>query len=109
MGAIKFNLLLTGAVAAFLLFKIIKHRGWKGALFGAPVRQQLAEIELARGGMVKTKLKVNVLDPHDPAEGPHVGVEIIRSTIGSWEMKPVSLTRAEARRFAEELLRAAGS
>ena len=99
--------MLFGAVAASMIFKVIKHRGWKGAMFGAPVREMLAELELSRRGMTKTKLKVNVLDPHDPGEGPHVGVEVIHSTIGSWEMKPVSLTRAEARRFAEALLQAA--
>jgi hypothetical protein len=96
-----------GVVAASMLFKSIKHRGWKGAMFGAPVVRQIGELELPRRGMVKTKLKLHVLDPSDAGEGPHVGVELIQSAIGSWEMKPVSLTRAEARRLAEELVRAA--
>ena len=94
-------------VAVSMIFKIIKYRGLKGAMFGAPVGTQTGELELPRRGMTKTKLKVHVLNPADAGDGPHVGVEVIHSTIGSWEMKPVSLTRIEARRFAEELLRAA--
>ena len=57
--------------------------------------------------MVKTKLKVHVLDPRDASGGPHVGVEVIHSTFGSWEMKSVSLTRAEAQKLAEQLTLAA--
>jgi hypothetical protein len=96
-----------GLVVAIILFKVIKHGGWKGAMFGAPVRTENCVIELAPRGCGKTKLKVHVLDPQDRSEGPHVGIEVIQSTIGSWEMRPVSLSRAEARTLAEELLRAA--
>jgi hypothetical protein len=100
-------LIVFGLAAASMVFKIIKNRGLKGAMFGAPVDRQTGQIDLPRRGMVTTKLKVHVLDSADTSEGPHVGVEVVHSTIGSWEMKPVSLTRAEARRLAEELLRAA--
>jgi hypothetical protein len=96
-----------GLAAASIIFKVIKNGGLKGAMFGAPVVEQTAELGLSRRGMTSAKLKVHVLDPHDAGAGPHVGVEVITSTIGSWEMKPISLTRAEARQLAEELLRAA--
>ena len=99
--------IVVGVVGANIIFKIVKNRGWKGWLFGAPVGQQIGELELPRRGMIKTKLKVHILDPRDAGEGPHVGVEVIQSTIGSWEMKPLSLTRTEARRFAAELVQAA--
>ena len=90
-------------VAARMLYKVIKHRGLRGAMFGAPLRKLVAEMELETRGMVKTKLKVHVLDPRDPSGGPHVGVEVIHSTIGSWEMKPISLTRDEAQKLADHL------
>jgi hypothetical protein len=57
--------------------------------------------------MVKTKLKVHVLEPRDRGAGPHVGIEVIHSTFGSWSMSPISLTRTESQRLAEELSRAA--
>jgi len=96
-----------GGVAANMIYRVIKNRGFKGAMFGAPVSRQVAEMELSRRGMVKTKLRVHVLSPRDPGEGPHVGVEVIQSTIGSWEMKPIALTRVEAKQLADELSRAA--
>jgi hypothetical protein len=96
-----------GLVAASMIFKIIKNRGWKGAMFGAPVVSQIGEMELARRGMFETKLKFHALDPSDGSNGPHVGVEVVHSSFGSWETRAVSLTRDEARRFAEELLQAA--
>jgi|tagenome__1003787_1003787.scaffolds.fasta_scaffold20927826_2 hypothetical protein len=99
--------IIVGAMGVNIVFKIVKNRGWKGWLFGAPVGQNIGELELPRRGLSKTTLKVHLLVPRDAGEGPHVGVEVIQSTIGSWEVKPVSLTRAEARRFAETLLRAA--
>jgi len=95
-------------VAGNLLYQIIKNRGWRGAMFGAPTRSPTCEMELkGRGMMVRSKLRLHVLDPRDPVEGPHVGIEVIHSTIGSWTMNPVSLSREEARKLAEELTRAA--
>jgi hypothetical protein len=96
-----------GVVAAGILYKVIRHGGFKGAMFGAPVSHQIGEMEFGRRGLINTKVKVHVLSPHDPGAGPHVGIEVIHSTIGSWEMKPVALTRGEAKQLAEELLRAA--
>jgi len=107
MSAQTILFVIFGLVAANLVFKIIKNRGWKGAMFGAPLGTLTSEMELSSRGLTTTKLKVHVLDPRDPGEGPHVGVEVIHSTFGSWETKPVSLTRTEAWWFAEELSRAA--
>jgi len=90
-------------VAAWMLFKVIKNRGWKGAMFGAPTRKMTCEMKLGARDGVHTKLKLHTLDPHDRDQGPHVGVEVIHWTFGSWRMSPVSLTRAEARKLAEEL------
>lgn len=107
--AVTIFFVIFGLVAANLLYRVIKNRGFKGAMFGAPVSRQVAEMELSSRGIVKTKLKVHLLSPRDPGEGPHVGVEVIQSTIGSWEMKPVALTRMEAKELADELARAADS
>jgi hypothetical protein len=94
---------LFGLVAATVLFKVIKGRGFRGAMFGAPLRKLVSEIELETRGMVKTKLKVHILDPRDASAGPHVGVEVVHSTFGSWQMSPIALTRSEAQRLAEQL------
>jgi hypothetical protein len=96
-----------GLVAAWMLFKIIKHRGFKGAMFGAVVRELSSEMELESRGIIKTTLKVHVLEPHEADRGPHVGVEIVHASFGSWEMHPISLTRTEAQRLSEQLAQAA--
>jgi len=96
-----------GLFAASLLFKVIKHGGLRGAMFGAPVGRMISEMQLEKRGMVKTKLKIHLLDPREPAFGPHVGVEVIQSTFGSWEMKPITLSREEAQQLADHLMVAA--
>jgi hypothetical protein len=98
-----------GLMAVAMLFKVIQNGGFKGAAFGAPLREQVSEMRLGQRGMTRTMLKVHVLEPRDPADGPHIGVEVLHSTLGSaWKMSPIPLTRTEAQRFAEELSRAAG-
>jgi len=98
---------LLGLVAVFMISKMIKNGGFTGAMFGAPVREMVSEVELQPRGMMKTRLKIYALDPRDPADGPHVGVEVIHSTVGSWNMTPISLTMAEAQSLAEQLMHAA--
>jgi hypothetical protein len=94
-------------VAGSMLYRVIKNGGVKGALYGAPVRETVCEIQLQSRLMMKTTFKLDILEPADPVQGPHIGLEIIRSGSGSWELRPFSMTRDEARRLAEELTRAA--
>jgi hypothetical protein len=99
-------LVVFGAVLVPTIYKAVRNRGLRGAMFGAPLLQKIGELELSRGGLTKTKLRVHALDPRDRVDGPHVGIEVVRSTFASWEMSPVSLTRSEARQLADELSRA---
>jgi hypothetical protein len=92
-------------VAASTLYRIIRKGGLKGGLFGARLKSTVSEMELARRGMVKTRLKVHVLE--GDTSSPQVGLEIQHSTIGSWNMTPVSLTTSEAESLGEALTRAA--
>ena len=96
---------LFAAVAAHLVFKVFRHGGFRGALFGAPIRATVAEIELPRRGMVKSRLKVHTL-AGDRGE-PEVSLEIVHSTVGSWQMMPVSLSAEQAQRLADALADAA--
>ena len=98
-----------GVALLLTAIRAIRNRGLKGALFGVPLRQKLAEIALSNNGGTKVTLKVNVLEPRNPSEGPHVGIEVVRTTFGSWDARPVSLTRSEARQLAQELSLAANA
>jgi hypothetical protein len=88
-----------------MLYKIVRNRGFRGALFGAPVQSTVGEMELHSRGMVKSRLKVHELAGR--ANGIEVGLEIIHSTVGSWQTVPVALSASEARRLAEVLQLAA--
>lgn len=84
-----------GLVAVYMLYQVVRNRGFRGAMFGAPVAGTVGELDLGRRGMVRTRLKVHRLESKD-ATSPEVGVEFVTSTIGSWHMIPVALTRSEA-------------
>ena len=99
-------LAIVGVILLPNLYKAIRHRGFKGAMFGAPLVREIAELELSAGRLTRTTLRIHVLDPADRGDGPHVGIEVVRSTFASWETSPISLTRTEARQLAEQLSRA---
>ena len=98
-----------GVALLLTAIRAIRNRGLKGALFGVPLRQKIAEISLTNNGSAKVTLKVNVLEPRNPSDGPHVGIEVVRTTFASWETRPLSLTRSEARQLAQELSLAANA
>lgn len=102
-------LVAIGVILLPMLYKALRHRGLKGAMFGAPLVREIAELELATRGLTRTRLRIHLLDPHDRGLGPHVGVEIVRSSLASWESSPIALTRSEARQLADQLSRAAES
>jgi hypothetical protein len=94
----------------FLLFigyffiRIIKYKGFRGALFGGEITKTFGEIELSRPGLLKTKLKIHRIK----ADGKNdVGVEVISKSALSYRVYPVNLSREEASRLAELITRAA--
>src|SRR5262245_53080630 len=84
-----------------MIYRIVRHRGFRGALFGAPVRSTVAEIELPPRSMVRSRGKVHELAGR--ANGIDVGLEIIHTTVASWQTVPVALSAADARRLANML------
>jgi hypothetical protein len=86
---------IVGFFAAYMLYQVVRNKGFRGAMFGAPVADTVGDLDLGRRGMVRTRLKVHRLESKD-ATSPEVGVEFVTSTIGSWHMFPVALTRSEA-------------
>jgi hypothetical protein len=100
---------IVGLAVLSLIVKLVRNRGFKGAMFGAPVQRLVGEIELRPRPrvMMTTTVKVHALEPSDPSRGPDVGIEVTRSAPLAWTMSPVSLTKSEARELAELLARAA--
>lgn len=91
----------------WVIYQAVRRGGVTGMLFGAAVRRQTAEVEAEGRGPYDVSLGVHVLDPDDARQGPHVGLMVSRSGVGSLRKTPVRLTRSQARRLAEELAQAA--
>ena len=84
-----------GLFAAYMLYQVVRNKGFRGAMFGSPVVGTLGEIDLGRRSMVRTRLKVHRLESRS-VDSPEVGLELVTSTIGSWHMMPLSLTKSDA-------------
>jgi len=95
-----------GAVVIHLLYQAISKGGLRGALFGAPVIRTVGAIDLGRKGPFRTTLNVLCLEAR-ASDSPTVGIEVVYSTIGSFSMSPVSLTREQAQELSALLSRAA--
>jgi hypothetical protein len=84
------------AVIAYFGYSIIRHRGFKGALFGATVLSTVGEVEGQKRSFVSQKVKVHILGGESPADRS-VGLELTSSAPGSWSMTPIRLSMSEAR------------
>jgi len=85
-------------VIAYFGYSIIRHRGFKGAMFGATVLSSVGEVSSPKRGFMSQKLKVHILSGESPTE-TSVGLELTSSGPGSWSMTPIRLTTSEARRL----------
>ena len=101
------GLVFTLVVGTIIVGVFVYHS--RHGAFGAPKRGKPTDVVLARRGGVKTSLTVHALAPSDPERGPHVGVEITRTSWGSMEFESISLSKAEALELAKALNRAADS
>ena len=70
------------AIAGFFILKVIKNRGIKGALFGAPIERTLGEIPVQGLKFMRVVLRVHRLKASDPAKT--VAIEITASKIRLW-------------------------
>lgn len=92
---------LFAATMAYMLFRVVRHRGFKGAMFGARVERTVGEVNGVDAGPVSSVVKVHALDRGDPERA--VGIEFVSRSIGSYSMVPVTLSQAEARKLVSLL------
>ena len=94
-----------GAVAAYFIFRFLKFGGFKGAMFGARIQRTVGEAEGSGGSVMKTLVRVHVLDG-----GPDkaVGLEFVAKSFASYQMVPVTLSDSEARELIRALQSAVG-
>ena len=98
-----------GALAlANFLYQVIKKRGLRGAIFGAPIAQTVGELDLGKSGPMRTTLKLHRLESREPG-APTVGIEVVNRSVVSYHMWPIRLTAEQASVLRELLSQAAAS
>ena len=78
-----------GAIVLTFLYKIIRYRGFKAAMFGARINRTVGEVEGAGRGVVRFRLRVHVLSGE---RGRAVGIELIGRSVVSYQMLPIMLS-----------------
>ena len=98
-------LVLFGATVLYFAYKIVRHGGWRGAVFGANVDRTVGEINVENRGPVSTVLRVHLL--RRTSTERLVGIELAMKSFASYQMMPITLSFAEAQRLASLLQDAA--
>jgi hypothetical protein len=96
--------IIFGVVVAVWIYKLVAHGGLRGAMFGARVKATVGEIDLNAGGFIKQKLLIYRLESGSDAD---IGLELRATTLASYQMQPVPLTKAQARTLSQLLAKAA--
>lgn len=80
--------------------KFMKFGGFKAAMFGAPIERTMGEAEGTGSGMMNISVKV-----HRLGGGPEraVGLEFVAKSFASYQMLPVALSAAEAKKLNQLL------
>src|SRR5215467_1206022 len=103
---------------AGLVYRLFRYGSFKGANFGAVVRDTVGRVEIQSyrpgwstlGLGFRIGVEASALEPRDDARGPHVGLMVrVRSfPLGFPRLIPLVLSRDEARELASLLTRASG-
>lgn len=92
--------LVLGGFAVLFVFNIIRRGDFKGALFNARVAQTVGEVHGEGPVLAKARVKVHLLEKD--AERL-IGLEFVSTSIASYEMMPLTLSPAEARKLISVL------
>lgn len=91
---------LMGCVAVFFIFKIAQRGSFKGAMFNATVKDSSPEIGGSGAAILKSRIKVHSLE----RDGQQlVGLELIASGFGNFEMTPFTLSITETKELISVL------
>ena len=88
-------------VAGSFVVKIVKHGGFKAAMFGAPIESTVGEVSGAGGKLMKLAVKVHRLGGGSSEKA--IGLEFAAKSFASYQMLPVTLSRAEAQHLSQLL------
>ena len=81
-------------------YNIVRYKGLKGAIFGAPIRRTVGELEISRRALSSIVVRVHVLGGDASKE---VGLEVVSKSPLSYHMEPFSFSRNDASALARLL------
>lgn len=93
-----FDILFPGIfflVAGFFVYRIIKNKGIKSAMFSAHINTTVGEVSGIGQSMIDTMVKVHTLGNSGKTEG--IGLEFVAKSMLSYQMVPISLSVSEAK------------
>ena len=86
---------IAAAIAGSFAYKALKYGGFKAAMLGGRIEQTVGEVEGLGQGPVTVKLRVHALTDDDGDRA--VGIEIVATSIASYQMLPITLTERRAK------------
>jgi hypothetical protein len=95
-----------GVIVTGFIYRIVKYSGFKSAMFGGHIERTLGEVEGTGQTLGSVKLRVHTLS--GGGEDRAVGRELVATTIGSYQMLPITLSVSGVDELVS-LLRAATS
>lgn len=97
----KFEYLFFGVfavIAGSFIIKMIKHGGFKAAMFGAGIKNTVGEVSGNGPKLMNLSLKVHELDG---SPDKAVGLEFVAKSFGGYQMTPITLSASEAKKLTD--------
>lgn len=94
-------------IIGYFIFRMARYGGFKAAMFGAKIEKTLGEVEGQRQTLMSLRLKVHLLEG-SPSEKT-VGLELVAKSVASYQMMPITLSAAEAKKLVSLLQSAIAS
>ena len=95
------------AVVGVFGYRMLRHGGFKAAMFGARIEHTVGEVPGERQGGTSVALKVHALRRENSER--LIGIEFVAKSFASYQMMPITLSVAQAQQLASLLQNAAGT
>lgn len=93
------------AVLGYFGYRMLRHGGFRGAMFGARIEQTVGEVTGEKQGPMNVALKVHALRRDDSEK--LIGIELVAKSFASYQMMPITLSVSQAQQLASLLQNAA--
>lgn len=84
----------------YMIFRIVKFGGFRGALYGAKVLEHIGELEGEKVSFIRSRLNIHLL-LNKRLNQRELGCEIVKSSMLSWRAYHLRVAGEEARIFYE--------